>query len=120
VSNEGNVTKLGQLPSRIFAVSAAQKGNALWLYATTQKDKVFVSENGGRDWREVTPSLGQSSGKFQAIATSEQHSNVAYAGFRGLQLGAGKENLFNGIWHGPAVGDPKAQEDVLTSIPIAH
>ena len=25
-----------------------------------------------------------------------------------------------GLWHGPAVGDPHAQEDVLTPIPVAH
>lgn len=97
VSNEGNVSELGQLQSRIFAASAAQAGNATWLYATTREGQVFVSENGGRDWREVTPSLGQSAGKFQAVATSEQHPKVAYVGFRGLRLGAGEENLFNGI-----------------------
>ena len=97
VSNYRQCDEIGQLSSSIFAASAAQTGNALWLYATTQKGKVFVSENGGRDWRETTPSLGQSAGKFQAIAVSEQHAKVAYVGFRGLQLGAGKENLFNGI-----------------------
>ncbi len=62
-----------------------------------KQGRVFVSDDGGRNWREITPSLGQSAGKFEAIATSEQHAKVAYVGFRGLQLGAGKENLFNGI-----------------------
>ncbi len=97
VSSGGRETALGQLRSSIFAVSAAHAGSASWLYATTQEGKLFVSENGGRDWREATPSLGQTAGKFQAIATSEQHAKVAYIGFKGLQLGSGEENLFNGI-----------------------
>ena len=97
VSSQGTVTALGQLPSSILAASAAQSGGAIWLYATTREGKVFVSENGGRDWREVTPSLGQSAGKFQAIATSAQHPKIAYIGFRGLRLGAGDQNVFNGI-----------------------
>ncbi len=24
------------------------------------------------------------------------------------------------VWHGPAIGDPTAQEDILTPIPVAH
>jgi photosystem II stability/assembly factor-like uncharacterized protein len=97
VSSDGKITELGQLHSDIFAASAAHVGTATWIYATTQDGTVFVSENGGSSWREATPSLGQSAGKFQAIATSDQHARVAYVGFRGLQLGLGEENLFNGI-----------------------
>ncbi len=97
VSSEGKIVELAHLHSAVFAASAAHAGNASWIYATTQDGLVFVSENGGRSWREATPSLGQAAGTFQAIATSEQHVRVAYVGFRGLQLGAGKQNLFNGI-----------------------
>jgi photosystem II stability/assembly factor-like uncharacterized protein len=97
VSQDGIVSKLGQLQSGIFAASAAHTNNATWLYATTETGELYVSENGGRDWRKSTPSLGQSAGKFQAIAVSEEHPNVAYIGFGGLRLGTGEENLFNGI-----------------------
>ena len=97
VSRDGVVSKLGQLPSSIFAVSAAHTNHATWLYATTDGGKLFVSENGGRNWRESTPSLGQSAGKFEAVSVSEDHPKVAYVGFRDLQLGAGAANLFNGI-----------------------
>ncbi len=47
--------------------------------------------------KPVTPALEQTAGRFEAIATSDRHPEVAYAGFRGLQIGEGKENLFNGI-----------------------
>ncbi len=97
VSREGVVSALGDLPSSIFAASAARAKNATWLYATTQAGNLYVSENGGHGWRDRTPSLGQSAGKFEAIAVSEEHPRVAYVGFRGLQLGTGAENLFNGI-----------------------
>jgi len=87
---------LPALGSGITAVSAAHEGDATWFYATT-RDGVFVSEDGGRAWRAVTPQLGQESGRFEAIAASEQHAMTAYAGFRDLQLGAGQGNRFNGI-----------------------
>ena len=96
VSHEGVVSELGQLQSSIFAASAAHAQNATWLYATTKPAKLYVLENGGRSWRDITPSLGQSAGKFEAIGVSEDHPKVAYVGFRSLQLGAGAENLFNG------------------------
>ncbi|MGB6109490.1 MAG: hypothetical protein WBG35_00095, partial [Acidobacteriaceae bacterium] len=97
VSPDGVVSKLGQLQSSIFAASSAHGNSATWLYATTQSGKLYISEKGGRDWRDTTPSLGQSSGKFEAVAVSGDHPKVAYVGFRDLQLGVGAENLFNGI-----------------------
>jgi photosystem II stability/assembly factor-like uncharacterized protein len=97
VGRDGVEAKLGQLRDRISAASAAHSGNATWLYATTQKNNVFVSGDSGQNWREITPSLGQSPGKFHAIATSDQHPNIAYVGFEELRLGAGKKNLFDGI-----------------------
>ena len=48
-------------------------------------------------FKPVTPALGQTAGKFEAIAASNRHPEVAYVGFRGLQIGEGKENLYNGI-----------------------
>ncbi len=53
-------------------------------------EKVYLSEDSGQHFKAVTPELKQSAGKFEAIATSEHHPEVAYAGFRGLQIGAGQ------------------------------
>jgi photosystem II stability/assembly factor-like uncharacterized protein len=97
IASDGKQTELGQLGSNVFAASAARAGNATRIYATTLDGKIFASQNGGRDWRETTPHLGQNSGKFQAIASSQQHGLVAYVGFEGLRLGAGEENVFDGI-----------------------
>jgi photosystem II stability/assembly factor-like uncharacterized protein len=97
VSLEGKVSELGQLKSNIFAASAAQAADTTWLYATTQAGNLYLSKDGGRNWGDIKPSLGQSSGKFEAIAASEQHPQVAYVGFRNLRLGSRNENLFNGI-----------------------
>jgi len=88
---------LPALGSGIRAVSAAHNGDATWFYATTRAGGVSVSEDGGQSWRTATPQLGQESGRFEAIAASEEHAMTAYAGFRNLQLGAGRENRFNGI-----------------------
>ena len=62
-----------------------------------QGRKVYLSQDSGVSFKPVTPALGQSAGNFQAIATSDSHPEVAYVGFRGLQIGEGKENLYNGI-----------------------
>jgi photosystem II stability/assembly factor-like uncharacterized protein len=87
---------LSPLNSGIRAVSAAHNGSAVWFYATT-RDGVFVSEDSGRTWHAATPPLGQESGRFEAIAASEEHATTAYVGFRNLQLGAGRANRYNGI-----------------------
>ena len=97
VDDEGNVKELSSLTTNFKAVSAARFGDSVWIYATGRDGLVYLSEDSGLHWRPITPDLHQSSGKFEAIATSDQHSNVAYVGFRGLRLGVGKENLFNGI-----------------------
>ena len=97
VNRDGAVSQLGQLQSGIFAVSAARADNATWLYATTKAGKLAVSNNGGSNWHDSTPALGQTSGKFEAIAVSEKYPKIAYIGFRDLQLGPGAENLYNGI-----------------------
>ncbi len=97
VAANGAVTEIGRVPDEIVAASSGRHGDALWLYVTSRDGRVFTSEDEGQRWRPVTPALGQSSGRFAAIATSELHPEVAYVGFRGLQLGQGKENQFNGI-----------------------
>ncbi len=97
IGPDGSTTELGSIPTRFRAASAARSGESVWIYTTGQDGKVYLSEDSGLHWKPVTPDLQQSSGKFEAIATSERHAKVAYVGFRGLQIGEGKENLFNGI-----------------------
>jgi photosystem II stability/assembly factor-like uncharacterized protein len=97
IAPAGNTTELGSIPSAIRAASAARSGDSMWIYATGQDGKVYLSQDSGLNWKPITPALEQTSGKFEAIAVSDRHPEVAYAGFRGLQLGEGKQNLFNGI-----------------------
>jgi photosystem II stability/assembly factor-like uncharacterized protein len=97
IAPDGSTTELGSIPTAVRAASAARSGDSVWIYATGQDGKVYLSEDSGLNWRLVTPALKQTSGKFEAIATSDRHPEVAYAGFRGLQLGQGQENIFDGI-----------------------
>ncbi len=97
IAEDGTTSEAGHIQSNFAAASMARSNKALWLYATNRDGNVSVSEDGGRQWRSTTPALGQSSGHFEAIAASERHPEIAYVGFRNLQLAPGKENLFNGI-----------------------
>ncbi len=97
VSANGDTKELGRIPGELKSVTSAHSSDALWLYATNVEGKLFVSHNSGAAWKLATPSLGQSSGRFEAVASSDHHPEVAYVGFRGLQLKTGPENLYNGI-----------------------
>jgi photosystem II stability/assembly factor-like uncharacterized protein len=97
IAPDGSTTQLGSIPTAVRQASAARSGDSIWIYATGQNGKVYLSEDSGQNFRPVTPALEQTSGKFEAIATSDLHPQVAYAGFRNLQIGEGKQNLFNGI-----------------------
>jgi photosystem II stability/assembly factor-like uncharacterized protein len=97
IAPDGNITEAGSIPTAFRAASAGRSGDAIWIYATSKDGKVYLSQDSGRHFKAITPTLQQTAGKFEAIATSEGHPKVAYVGFRGLQLGEGKENLFNGI-----------------------
>ena len=97
ISAGGQVTEGAALGSPIHAAGSGRAPAAQWFWATTQDGRLYVSENGGARWREATPSLGRQSGRFEAIAAAERHPEVAYVGFRGLQLGDGAHNRFNGI-----------------------
>jgi hypothetical protein len=97
IANDGATTELGSIATPIRAASAARSGNAVWIYATSRDGKVYLSQDSGQNFKPVTPALGQTAGRFEAIAASDRHPEVAYVGFRGLKLGEGKENLFNGI-----------------------
>jgi photosystem II stability/assembly factor-like uncharacterized protein len=97
IAPDGGVKELGSVSTSFKAAGAARSGDSVWIYATGQDGKVYLSEDSGQHFRAVTPEFQQSAGKFEAIAASDRHPEVAYAGFRGLQIGEGKENLFNGI-----------------------
>jgi len=93
----GSTTELGSIPKPIRAASAARSGDSVWIYVTSRDGKVYLSEDSGLHFKPVTPDLKQSSGGFEAIAASDRHPQTAYVGFRRLQVGEGKENLYNGI-----------------------
>jgi photosystem II stability/assembly factor-like uncharacterized protein len=97
IAPDGSSSELGSIATGFRAASAARFGDSVWIYATGRDGEVYLSEDSGLHFRSITPRLQQSSGKFEAIAASEHHPEVAYVGFRGLQLGEGKENLFNGM-----------------------
>ncbi len=97
IAPDGNTSQLGGIATGFKAASAGRAGDAIWIYGTGEDGNVYLSQDAGRRFTLVTPELHQTAGKFEAIAASEQHPEVAYVGFRGLQLGVGKENLFNGI-----------------------
>jgi photosystem II stability/assembly factor-like uncharacterized protein len=66
---------------------------------------IYTSADGGRTWQDATASWAKSlraanQGKppqFQAISCSARDAAKAYVGFRGLPLGEGAANVFNGI-----------------------
>jgi photosystem II stability/assembly factor-like uncharacterized protein len=81
----------------VVHASAGEAGGKTYVFATTEHGAVFASEDAGATWQNRTPALGQLSGIFEAIATSSGNGQIAYAGFRNLQLGEGPEKLYNGI-----------------------
>lgn len=97
IGNDGNAVALGNLQSNISVAAAVHASDAAWLYATTKDGKVFVSENAGGNWRDVTPDLGLGPVQFHAISASDQHGAVAYVGFRSGEVGETRSNLYNGI-----------------------
>jgi photosystem II stability/assembly factor-like uncharacterized protein len=97
VTPSGGTSKQGSIPSNFTAASAGRSGNALWVYATGQNGVVYLTKDSGLHWQPVQPAMQQTSGKFEAIATSSGHPEVAYVGFAGLRRGTGDKNLFNGI-----------------------
>ncbi len=83
----------------VIANAAAGDGyaGAMVIYATTREGKLLISRDAGRTWQPTTPALGQQSGRFGAVAASSQDGRIAYVGFRGLKLGDGRDQLYNGI-----------------------
>jgi photosystem II stability/assembly factor-like uncharacterized protein len=77
--------------------SVGESNGTTYLYATTPKGALFVTEDGGHNWQERTPALGQQSGQFETVATAGRNARIAYAGFRNLKLGERHEDLYNGI-----------------------
>ena len=81
----------------VVDASVGEAAQKTIIYATTRKGSLFVSEDDGRTWQERTPALGQQAGRFEAVAASGRNAFTAYAGFRGLKLGEGREQRYNGI-----------------------
>jgi photosystem II stability/assembly factor-like uncharacterized protein len=98
----------------MFASGGTVTGkNELLLYVTTRSrwqdghlnGGIFISGDGGRTWQPAgakllaqIPAVAQKEPpQFQAISCSAFNAATAYVGFRGLQLGEGPENRFNGI-----------------------
>jgi photosystem II stability/assembly factor-like uncharacterized protein len=84
-------TQAGDLPSGITRVSAGRADGRTFLYGTSQRGEIHVSEDRGSTWRVAQTSA---SGRFEAIATSARNGRIAYAGFRGQR---NAPNAFNGI-----------------------
>jgi photosystem II stability/assembly factor-like uncharacterized protein len=85
----------------IVQVGAGEFANTTYIYATTAKGALLVSEDEGKSWQARTPALGQQAGRFEAVSASARQAKTAYVGFRGLKLGAQptdlKDDLYNGI-----------------------
>ena len=97
LDENGRIEELGHIPAPFHAAGATRSAHANALYATGTDGQVYFSGDGGRHWSSITPQLHQSAGRFEAIAATDANPRVAYAGFRGLQIGEGAQNLFNGI-----------------------
>ena len=90
----GAWTAVAAVPAGVIRASVGRADGRTFVYATSQRGEIHVSEDGGSNWRAAQASP---TGRFQAIATSAGNGRVAYAGFRGLKLGPAAENTFNGI-----------------------
>lgn len=82
---------------RVFQASVARTNEELVIYATSTAGALYRFDVSSRRWTELRPQLGQTAGRFGAVAASANHGCTVYVGFRGLVLGQGRENTFNGI-----------------------
>lgn len=88
-------TTLAAVPPGITRASGGRADGRTFLYATSQRGEIHVSEDGGASWRaSQTPA----SGRLEAIATSARNGRVAYAGFRGASNGIIKTNDGGRTW----------------------
>jgi photosystem II stability/assembly factor-like uncharacterized protein len=78
-----------------YAAAGSGRENAN-IYVTTRSGKLLVSADSGLTWQANTPSLGQQAGQFGAVAASGD-GQIVYLGFRGLKVGDGPGDLYNGI-----------------------
>ena len=70
-------------PIPLEHVSAGFGGSGPPVIYATGKGRIFVSEDGGGHWRESP--LPGSDGEAGEIATSAEHPDTTYVGFRGLR-----------------------------------
>jgi photosystem II stability/assembly factor-like uncharacterized protein len=81
----------------IVDASAGEADGQTLVYVTTRGGSLYVSEDEGRTWQARTPALGQQSGRFETVAAAGRQARIVYVGFRGLKLGPGREQRYNGI-----------------------
>ena len=90
----GKWTPLAEMPVGIARASAGRAEGRTYIYASTKRGEIYVSDDGGSAWHvSQTPTAG----RFEAIATSAQNGLVAYAGYRGIRQGEEAGNDFNTI-----------------------
>jgi len=88
---------IAEAGGKIAHAGMGEADGKIILFVTTEKGELFASEDAGRSWQSRTPALGQKSGEFGAVAAAGGNGRIAYLGFRGLKLGEGPENNYNGI-----------------------
>ncbi len=100
-------------PIQMASAGTSADGKITRIYATTASTwngkelsgGVYTSKDFGENWSNVTPGLLEGlyqpgSGRppqFNAISCAQYEPSTSYLGFRGLHLGAGPEDSFNGI-----------------------
>jgi photosystem II stability/assembly factor-like uncharacterized protein len=90
----GQWSTLAAVPAGLAQGSIGRTAAQAILYATSRQGEIHVSGDGGLNWRMAQ---GPSPGRFEAIAASESHGDVAYAGFRGRKYGESNPDAVNGI-----------------------
>ena len=109
------VHRIGPHGEKINYASVGKvRGTNRGLYYVTTENRwqggsltggIYTSADGGRTWQDATASWAKSfhaanqgePPQFQAISCSARDAAKAYVGFRGLRLGEGAANVFNGI-----------------------
>lgn len=89
-------TPIAEGGEKIAHAAAGLAQGAGVIYATTASGELYISRDLGLTWEGVAPAVGQQSGQFGAVAASSD-GQIAYVGFRGLKLGEGPADLYNGI-----------------------
>jgi photosystem II stability/assembly factor-like uncharacterized protein len=88
---EGSWSEAGAVPA---GTARASVGGA-FVYVTTGRGEIFVSEDGGANWHVCQVPRA---GRYEAIGTSAGNGRVAYAGFHGSSTGIVKTTDGGRTW----------------------